>query len=97
MIMDIVVVTGQAYEYMIIGQQSSEDNILIGFQLNTVVNSHNWMEDMAFEVNQLRPVRWKVIFLKIVKSVSMFRFSNALPSMQKIVDQTLSVRLNHSW
>ena len=59
---------GQAYEYMIIGQQSSEDNILIGFQLNTVVNSHNWMEDMAFEVNQLRPVRWKVIFLKILKS-----------------------------
>ena len=33
-----------------------------------MVNSHNWMEDMAFEVNQLRPVRWKVIFLKIMKS-----------------------------
>ena len=82
---------------MIIGQQSSEDNILIGFQLNTVVNSHNWMEDMAFEVNQLRPVRWKVIFLKILKSVSMFRFSSALPSKQKIGEQTLSVRLNHSW
>ena len=46
---------------MIIGQQSSEDNILIGFQLNTVVNSHNWMEDMVSEVDQLRPVRWKVI------------------------------------
>ena len=53
---------------MINGQQPSEDNILIGFQLNTVVNSHNWMEDMAFEVNQLRQVRWKVIFMKMVKS-----------------------------
>ena len=44
-----------------------------------MVNSQNWMEDMAFEVNQLRPVRWKVIFLKIMKSVSMFRFSSVLP------------------
>ena len=49
---------------MIIGQQSSEDNIIIGFQLNTVVNSHNWMEDMVFEVDQLRPVRWKVIIFR---------------------------------
>ena len=50
---------------MINGQQPSEDNILIGFQLNTVVNSHNWMEDMVFEVDQLSPVRWKVIEINL--------------------------------
>ena len=38
-------------------------HILFVFKLNTVVNIHNWMEDMAFEVDQLRPVRWKVTIL----------------------------------
>ena len=35
------------------------------FKLNTVVNSHNWMEDMVFEVDQLSPVRWKVIEINL--------------------------------
>lgn len=30
------------------------------FKLNTVVNSHNWGEDMVAQVAALRPVRWKV-------------------------------------
>jgi len=30
------------------------------FKLNTVVNSHNWEEDMIAEVRYLQPVRWKV-------------------------------------
>ena len=30
-----------------------------------MVNSHNWMEDMVFEVDQLRPVRWKVIIFRM--------------------------------
>ena len=34
-------------------------------KLNTVVNSHNWMEDIVFEVNQLKPVRWKVIIFRM--------------------------------
>ena len=29
-------------------------------KLNTVVNSHNWEENMSLEVEQLNPVRWKV-------------------------------------
>ena len=37
------------------------EDICFLFKLNTVVNIHNWMENMAFEVEQLRPVRWKVI------------------------------------
>ena len=42
-----------------------EDIIFLLFKLNTVVNSHNWMEDMVFEVNQLKPVRWKVIIFRM--------------------------------
>ena len=30
------------------------------FKLNTVVNSHNWEEDMVEQISRLRPVRWKV-------------------------------------
>ena len=30
-----------------------------------MVNIHNWREDMTFEVDQLRPVRWKVIILEM--------------------------------
>ena len=30
-----------------------------------MVNSHNWMEDMVFEVDQLSPVRWKVIEINL--------------------------------
>ena len=33
-------------------------------KLNTVVNSHNWEENMSLEVEQLNPVRWKVSALK---------------------------------
>lgn len=32
----------------------------VAFKLNTVVNSHNWEEDMNEQLIQLNPVRWKV-------------------------------------
>lgn len=39
----------------------------IKFKLNTVVNVHNWNEDMAAEVEQLAPFRWKVFQCLIVE------------------------------
>ena len=36
------------------------DKFGVLFKLNTVVNSHNWAEDMVAQVAALRPVRWKV-------------------------------------
>ena len=32
----------------------------IKFKLNTVVNVHNWDEDMSVEIEELAPFRWKV-------------------------------------
>ncbi|KAF5658610.1 radical s-adenosyl methionine domain-containing protein [Fusarium circinatum] len=32
----------------------------IKFKLNTVVNIHNWNEDMSAEIDELAPFRWKV-------------------------------------
>ena len=32
----------------------------VAFKINTVVNTHNWEEDMTQEILQLNPVRWKV-------------------------------------
>jgi len=32
----------------------------VAFKINTVVNIHNWEEDMRQEINDLCPVRWKV-------------------------------------
>jgi len=36
------------------------------FKLNTVVNSHNWDEDMAAQIEKLAPFRWKVFQCLIV-------------------------------
>lgn len=33
----------------------------VAFKINTVVNTHNWEEDMSHEILELCPVRWKVI------------------------------------
>lgn len=33
----------------------------IKFKLNTVVNVHNWDEDMAVDIERLAPFRWKVL------------------------------------
>ncbi|KAJ3532778.1 hypothetical protein NM208_g8282 [Fusarium decemcellulare] len=38
----------------------------IKFKLNTVVNAHNWDEDMAADVERLAPFRWKVFQCLIV-------------------------------
>ena len=32
----------------------------VAFKLNTVVNVYNVDEDMAAQINELNPVRWKV-------------------------------------
>ncbi len=32
----------------------------VAFKLNTVVNTHNWEENMTEEIEELNPVRWKV-------------------------------------
>ena len=32
----------------------------VAFKINTVVNTHNWEENMSQEIIQLNPVRWKV-------------------------------------
>ena len=32
----------------------------VAFKINTVVNTHNWEEDMSLEILNLDPVRWKV-------------------------------------
>ena len=37
-----------------------------------MVNSQNWEEDMASEVEQLNPVRWKVGAMEIVILVAVF-------------------------
>lgn len=39
----------------------------IMFKLNTVVNIHNWDEDMAAQVAELAPFRWKVFQCLIVE------------------------------
>lgn len=33
----------------------------VAFKINTVVNTHNWQEDMTREIQELNPVRWKVL------------------------------------
>ncbi|KAK5107437.1 hypothetical protein LTR62_001268 [Meristemomyces frigidus] len=38
----------------------------VKFKLNTVVNSHNWDEDMTTQVERLAPFRWKVFQCLIV-------------------------------
>ena len=38
----------------------------IKFKLNTVVNAHNWDEDMAAQIEKLAPFRWKVFQCLIV-------------------------------
>ena len=38
----------------------------VKFKLNTVVNAHNWDEDMAASVERLDPFRWKVFQCLIV-------------------------------
>ncbi|KAK7701041.1 hypothetical protein SLS57_011892 [Botryosphaeria dothidea] len=38
----------------------------IKFKLNTVVNTHNWDEDMVANIEQLAPFRWKVFQCLIV-------------------------------
>ncbi|KAL0261709.1 hypothetical protein SLS55_003139 [Diplodia seriata] len=38
----------------------------VKFKLNTVVNAHNWDEDMAADVARLAPFRWKVFQCLIV-------------------------------
>lgn len=38
----------------------------IKFKLNTVVNTHNWNEDMTAEIEKLAPFRWKVFQCLIV-------------------------------
>lgn len=35
----------------------------VAFKINTVVNIHNWEEDMNHEILELNPVRWKVSVL----------------------------------
>lgn len=40
----------------------------IKFKLNTVVNTHNWDEDMVAKIEQLAPFRWKVFQCLIVAS-----------------------------
>ena len=32
----------------------------VAFKINTVVNTHNWQENMVKEIMELKPVRWKV-------------------------------------
>lgn len=32
----------------------------VAFKINTVVNSHNWEEDMSQQILELDPIRWKV-------------------------------------
>ncbi len=32
----------------------------VAFKINTVVNTHNWRENMVDEILELEPVRWKV-------------------------------------
>lgn len=38
----------------------------VKFKLNTVVNTHNWDEDMVAQIEQLAPFRWKVFQCLIV-------------------------------
>ncbi len=32
----------------------------VAFKINSVVNTHNWEEDMSQDILELNPVRWKV-------------------------------------
>lgn len=32
----------------------------VAFKINSVINTHNWEEDMSQEILELNPVRWKV-------------------------------------
>ena len=32
----------------------------VAFKINSVINTHNWEEDMGQEIRELDPVRWKV-------------------------------------
>lgn len=32
----------------------------VAFKINTVVNSHNWEENMSQQILELDPIRWKV-------------------------------------
>lgn len=32
----------------------------VAFKINSVINTHNWQEDMVQEIQELDPVRWKV-------------------------------------
>ena len=32
----------------------------VAFKINSVVNTYNWKEDMAEEIQELNPIRWKV-------------------------------------
>ncbi|KAK6502478.1 hypothetical protein TWF506_003060 [Arthrobotrys conoides] len=41
-------------------------NYGIKFKLNTVVNVHNWDEDMTIQIQELAPFRWKVFQCLIV-------------------------------
>ncbi|KAK6357788.1 hypothetical protein TWF718_002094 [Orbilia javanica] len=41
-------------------------NYGIKFKLNTVVNVHNWDEDMTIQIQELEPFRWKVFQCLIV-------------------------------
>jgi radical S-adenosyl methionine domain-containing protein 2 len=38
----------------------------VKFKLNTVVNTHNWDEDMVTQIEQLAPFRWKVFQCLVV-------------------------------
>jgi radical S-adenosyl methionine domain-containing protein 2 len=38
----------------------------VKFKLNTVVNTHNWDEDMVAQIEQLAPFRWKVFQCLVV-------------------------------
>jgi radical S-adenosyl methionine domain-containing protein 2 len=38
----------------------------VKFKLNTVVNAHNWNEDMAVQIEKVAPFRWKVFQCLIV-------------------------------
>jgi radical S-adenosyl methionine domain-containing protein 2 len=38
----------------------------VKFKLNTIVNVHNWNENMAVQIEKLAPFRWKVVQCLIV-------------------------------
>lgn len=43
------------------------DQYRVAFKINTVVNTHNWKEDMAEEILELNPIRWKVRYGILVR------------------------------